>query len=185
MLIWGPYREEQIKNFLPHRDPFLFVDCIDEIKLKESLTSEEKEQQNFKKLIGASISGRYRTKKEHPIFAGHFPSNPILPGVIQIEIMAQVSCFSLIPYVVSENNSNNRDLSSVPSFSVALAGTEFSKFRRPIGPEMSLYIQSECLRARGNMLVFQSSLYILENILEMNNKILASESVVFANIKIN
>jgi 3-hydroxyacyl-[acyl-carrier-protein] dehydratase len=55
---------------LPHRPPFLFLDTIEE-------------------LTADSCRGRYRYKPEEFYFAGHFPGEPVVPGVIQIETMAQ------------------------------------------------------------------------------------------------
>tara|TARA_B100001750_G_scaffold248281_1_gene278005 strand:- start:3476 stop:3931 length:456 start_codon:yes stop_codon:yes gene_type:complete len=65
------YNKEQIKNILPHRDPFLFVDYITE-------------------LDSQSITGLKLVKEDDFYFKGHFPSEPIMPGVLQIETMAQV-----------------------------------------------------------------------------------------------
>lgn len=63
--------KEEIKNILPHRDPFLFVDEIREI-------SED------------SIVGVKFVKSEEEYFRGHFPEEPVMPGVLQLETMAQV-----------------------------------------------------------------------------------------------
>jgi len=65
------YDKEQIKSILPHRDPFLFVDYITEIN-------------------ETSITGLKLVKHDDFYFKGHFPSEPIMPGVLQIETMAQV-----------------------------------------------------------------------------------------------
>lgn len=65
------YNKEKIKTILPHREPFLFLDEIREIK-------EE------------SIVGVKYVKAEEEYFKGHFPAEPVMPGVLQLETMAQV-----------------------------------------------------------------------------------------------
>lgn len=67
------YNKEQIMEFLPHRDPFLWVDEIIEID------------------PGKSIVGRKYFSPDLPMYKGHFPSMPITPGVITIECMAQTA----------------------------------------------------------------------------------------------
>ncbi|MGM9736741.1 MAG: 3-hydroxyacyl-ACP dehydratase FabZ [Candidatus Cryptobacteroides sp.] len=69
------YREE-LKNYLPHREPMLLVDEIE--------------------IDAEGIAhGKYRIKEDEFFCRGHFPGNPIVPGVIQCEIMAQ-SCALLV-----------------------------------------------------------------------------------------
>lgn len=62
---------EQIKGYLPHRYPFLLVDRVDEVVLKERITATK------------AVSGN------EAFFQGHFPNNPVVPGVLQIEAMGQ------------------------------------------------------------------------------------------------
>ncbi len=63
----------EIERLLPHRDPFLFVDSIEAIDLQQ-----------------AAIRGRRTISPDDPVFAGHFPDQPIYPGVLQIETMGQL-----------------------------------------------------------------------------------------------
>ena len=65
------YDREKIKTILPHRDPFLFVDQVREIG------------EDY--IVGVKF-----VKKEEDYFRGHFPTEPVMPGVLQIETMAQV-----------------------------------------------------------------------------------------------
>lgn len=69
-----------IKNILPHREPFLFLDKI--LYLTES-----------------EVVGVREVKKEEDFFKGHFPGNPIMPGVLQIEAMAQTGGILLLSTV--------------------------------------------------------------------------------------
>ena len=62
---------------LPHRPPFRFVDAVDECE------------------PSVRVRARYRVSGEEAFLAGHFPGNPILPGVIQIEALAQAAVISL------------------------------------------------------------------------------------------
>ncbi|MCV6639437.1 3-hydroxyacyl-ACP dehydratase FabZ family protein [Candidatus Albibeggiatoa sp. nov. NOAA] len=80
----APINTEIIKNILPHREPFLFIDSIDVINLEQ-------------RLIKAT---RWIDPKD-PLFDGHFPNNPIYPGVLQQEIMFQ-TCLALY-YFVAHN----------------------------------------------------------------------------------
>jgi UDP-3-O-[3-hydroxymyristoyl] N-acetylglucosamine deacetylase/3-hydroxyacyl-[acyl-carrier-protein] dehydratase len=65
------YDIHQIMEFLPHRYPFLLVDRIVELK-------------------GDTVVGIKNVTMNEPFFTGHFPGNPVMPGVLQIEAMAQV-----------------------------------------------------------------------------------------------
>lgn len=62
-----------IERLIEHRDPFLFVDRITHVDL-----------------AGATIAGTRRLDPADPVFSGHFPGNPIYPGVLQIESMGQL-----------------------------------------------------------------------------------------------
>jgi len=83
---------KDVITLLPHRDPFLFIDSVESISApKEEIIPGA--GIDLKKTIGMEIIAHYRTKADHPIFAGHFPGNPILPGVVQVEMMAQATSF--------------------------------------------------------------------------------------------
>ncbi|MFU2157630.1 MAG: 3-hydroxyacyl-ACP dehydratase FabZ [Caldisericum sp.] len=70
--------KEEIKQYLPHRDPFLFVDEITEV------------------VPGINAVGLKKFSGNENFFEGHFPNLPILPGVILVEMCAQVSAFILL-----------------------------------------------------------------------------------------
>lgn len=79
--LWEPGRTTRaisfgrpdVERILPHRDPFLFVDAITAVDLEQ-----------------AALSGRRTICPDDPIFVGHFPGQPIYPGVLQIETMGQL-----------------------------------------------------------------------------------------------
>ena len=69
---------DALVGLLPHRPPFRFVDAIEELT------------------PGGDITARYRVTGEEAFLAGHFPGNPVFPGVIQIEALAQAGAIVLL-----------------------------------------------------------------------------------------
>ncbi|HLM65557.1 MAG TPA: 3-hydroxyacyl-ACP dehydratase FabZ [Acidimicrobiales bacterium] len=108
-------------DLLPHRPPFRFVDVVDEL------------------VPGERVRARYRVTGEEAFLAGHFPGNPIFPGVIQLEALAQAGAIALLADV--------RYAGSLPLF----GGVEGVRFRRQVRPgdEIGLAVDLEKLSARG------------------------------------
>lgn len=142
--------KNQIKAFIPHRDPFLFVDSIESITYPNNLVIDPNKRPTSKEVIGGKIIGWFEIKPEMVILAGHFPGNPILPGVVQIEIMAQVSCFGIY-YLFADP--------TIANLEVALLGVSDTKFRKPVKPGMNLRIETEITKARGSIWSYDGKIY--------------------------
>jgi 3-hydroxyacyl-[acyl-carrier-protein] dehydratase len=106
---------------LPHRPPFRFVDAVDEL------------------VPGASVVARYRVTGDEPLLAGHFPGNPVFPGVLQLEALAQAGAIGVL--------SDERYAGKLPLF----GGVEGARFRRLVRPgdELRLEVTLDRLSARG------------------------------------
>jgi 3-hydroxyacyl-[acyl-carrier-protein] dehydratase len=108
-------------DLLPHRPPFRFVDAVDEL------------------VPGERVRARYRVTGAEEFLAGHFPGNPILPGVIQLEALAQAGAVALL--------ADDRYAGSLPLF----GGVEEGRWRRQVRPgdELVLEVVMDRLSARG------------------------------------
>jgi 3-hydroxyacyl-[acyl-carrier-protein] dehydratase len=106
---------------LPHRPPFRFVDRVERLE------------------PGARIVARYRVTGDEPFLAGHFPGNPVFPGVLQLEALAQAGGIALL--------ADARYAGKLPLF----GGVEGARFRRIVRPgdELALDVTMEQLSARG------------------------------------
>lgn len=156
---------DQVMQILPHRDPFLFIDSVESVTIPGRALAPG-ELVEPKDLQDAEVVAHYRTKKEHAIFKGHFPDYPILPGVVQVEMMAQSTSF--IVFLLHQNPMNLK-------MDVALLAITEAKFRRPVLPEMDLKIVSRVLKTRGPMITSECKLY--------HNDQLMSEATVMASLK--
>lgn len=98
---------------LPHRPPFRFVDSVDDL------------------VPGRSVVARYRVTGDEACLAGHFPGNPIFPGVLQLEALAQAGAIALL--------SLERFANSLPLF----GGVDSVRFRRQVVPGDTLDLRVE------------------------------------------
>ena len=116
----------EIMKFLPHRYPFLLVDRITDLK------------------PGVSAIGLKNVTMNEPFFQGHFPGQPIMPGVLIIEAMAQVAGVMAFR-------------SGMEGKSVYFMSIDNVKFRRPIVPGDQVIMDIKVLKQRGNVWKFSGS----------------------------
>ncbi|AZR73951.1 3-hydroxyacyl-[acyl-carrier-protein] dehydratase FabZ [Anoxybacter fermentans] len=112
---------KEIMDLLPHRYPFILVDRI--LELEE----------------GVRVVGIKNVTINEAFFQGHYPDHPVMPGVLIVEAMAQVSGFMLL-----DKHKSSRQL---PYFT----GIDKVKFRKPVVPGDQLRIESEMLKLRRNI----------------------------------
>lgn len=112
-----------IQQLIPHRYPFLMIDKVVNI------------------VEGQSIVGIKNVTINEPFFPGHFPSHPVMPGVLIVEAMAQTSAVLVM-----------HTLGSVAHGKVVyFMSVEGSKFRKPVVPGDVLHIHCEAQKSRGNI----------------------------------
>ena len=139
--------KQQIESFLPHRSPFLFVDSIEDIILPHGKCEGILKK---KDTVGIEVVAGHGVRRDHVIFDGHFPSNPILPGVIQIEMMAQVAGFTMFYCFENHRSTNIR---------MALLSVHNAKFRKPIIPDMDVVIKAKAVRVKGSMVTHKAFIF--------------------------
>lgn len=122
------YRIEEIMNMLPHRYPFLLVDRLEvEVPGKKGV-------------------GIKNVTMNEEFFQGHFPGNPVMPGVLQIEAMAQTA--GAIVSCAKEDYAEHKA-------GVLFMSIDGVKFRKPVKPGDQLRMHVEKIKARRNVYVFR------------------------------
>lgn len=157
--------KEQVMNFLPHRDPFLFVDTVQEIILPDNLKGQTGPFTS-NDLVGGKTICTFKVDSSVKVLEGHFPGNPILPGVVQVEMMAQAASF-LATYTVPKD----------ADLEVALLGIDSARFRKPIVPPMDLEIRTTLIKTRGPIQWYECEIYSAGELM--------SQSSVMASLKFN
>lgn len=127
------YDYEAILKILPHRYPFLFIDQVNSL----DVTSE----------VPSIVCTKNVTFNE-PFFQGHFPGEPVMPGVIQIETMAQAGAI-LAGLRYEEECAGKR-----PAF----MGVDGCRFRKPVRPGDSLEVRVTLDKMRRGILFFTGEL---------------------------
>jgi 3-hydroxyacyl-[acyl-carrier-protein] dehydratase len=127
---------KEIIRLLPHRYPFLLVDRILEIK------------------INKSIIGLKNVTINEPFFQGHFPSDPIMPGVLILEGMAQaggILAYHSVPEMVGEKL-------------IYFAGIDKVRFRQPVVPGDQLQFEMEVIKQKGKIWKMSGKAKVNENL---------------------
>ncbi|NTV91998.1 MAG: bifunctional UDP-3-O-[3-hydroxymyristoyl] N-acetylglucosamine deacetylase/3-hydroxyacyl-ACP dehydratase [Chlorobiaceae bacterium] len=120
-----------IQNILPHRYPFLLIDKIVEFKLDEKIVSIKNVTMN------------------EPFFQGHFPGNPVMPGVLIIEAMAQTGGIMML------NGTEN-----IQEMLVYFMGIDKARFRKPVLPGDTLVIEAVMTNKRRSVCQFDAKAYV-------------------------
>jgi len=123
----------EIQNYLPHRFPFLLVDRITEIEKK------------------VKAVGLKNVTINEPFFQGHFPDNPIMPGVLIVEAMAQVAAILAF-------------YSGVKGDSVYFMSVEKAKFRKPVVPGDQLTLNIKVSQTRNNVWKFSGEAFVADTL---------------------
>ena len=127
------YDIEQIKQIIPHRDPMLMVDCIEQLDQE-----------------AGTVVGTKSFTGEEEFFKGHFPGNPVVPGVFLIEALAQTGAFAIL--------SREEYLGKTGYF----ASWDKIKFRRKVLPGDTVTLKVQLVKIRGRIVVADGTAYVGE-----------------------
>ena len=122
---------QDIIRILPHRYPFILIDQIVEMKPGESLVA----------IKNVTIN--------EPFFPGHFPSQPVMPGVLSLEVMSQAGAFLVLNYVDDPMKKN-----------MFFTGADAVRFRKPIVPGNQMRIHMKLVKQKLSLCSFEGKCYV-------------------------
>ena len=125
--------KDQIRNLLPHREPMLLIDELYDIK----------------KLFSASALVKVR--KNSFFVQGHFPDNPVMPGVFIVESFGQAA---------AALTASGLDKSTYENKLVFLMGVEKARFRNPVIPDCELILKIEAIRSHGKVWKYKGEAFV-------------------------
>lgn len=127
---------QEIMKLLPHRYPFILIDRILELTPGEKVIA----------LKNVTIN--------EPFFQGHFPENPIMPGVLIIEAMGQAGAVLVAKFLEREPHGSL----------IYFMGMDKVKFRKPVTPGDQLIFEVKFLKQRRNVFRISGTAYVDENV---------------------
>ena len=127
--------KDQITNLLPHREPMLLIDELYDIKHLSSATAV------------------VNVKKDSFFVQGHFPDNPVMPGVLIVESFGQAA---------AALTAHGLDKSTYENKLVFLMGVEKARFRNPVIPDCKLILKIEAIRSHGRVWKYKGEAFVNE-----------------------
>ena len=125
--------KNQIKNLLPHREPMLLIDELRDIKKLHSATAVVK------------------VRKDSFFVQGHFPGQPVMPGVLIVESFGQAA---------AALTAHGLDKSTYENKLVFLMGIEKARFRNPVIPDCELLLKIEAIRSHGRVWKYKGEAFV-------------------------
>ena len=127
--------KKQIIDLLPHREPMLLIDELYDIKKLSSATAV------------------VNVKKDSFFVQGHFPGNPVMPGVLIVESFGQAA---------AALTASGIDKSTYENKLVFLMGVEKARFRNPVLPDCKLVLKIEAIRSHGRVWKYKGEAFVHE-----------------------
>ena len=134
---------QEIMEILPHRQPFLLIDTVEEVE------------------PGVRAVAKKNVTFNEPYFAGHFPGNPVMPGVLIVEALAQTGAVAIL---------------SQPEWkgkTAYFAGINNAKFKQKVLPGDTLTLETEIIKVKGPIGVGKA-------VARVNGKLACSAELTFA-----
>ena len=127
--------KKEILNLLPHREPMLLIDELHDIKKLTSATAV------------------LNVKKDSFFVQGHFPDQPVMPGVLIVESFGQAA---------AALTAHGLDKSTYQDKLVFLMGVEKARFRNPVIPDCKLILKIEAIRSHGRVWKYKGEAFVNE-----------------------
>ena len=125
--------KQDIINLLPHREPMLLIDELSEIQKLSSATAIVK------------------VRKDSFFVQGHFPDNPVMPGVLIVESFGQAA---------AALTAHGLDKATYENKLVFLMGVEKARFRNPVIPDCDLILKIEAIRSHGRVWKYKGEAFV-------------------------
>ena len=125
--------KQDIINLLPHREPMLLIDELSEIQKLSSATAVVK------------------VRKDSFFVQGHFPENPVMPGVLIVESFGQAA---------AALTAHGLDKATYENKLVFLMGVEKARFRNPVIPDCKLILKIEAIRSHGRVWKYKGEAFV-------------------------
>ena len=125
--------KSEIANLLPHREPMLLIDELFDIKKLSSATAV------------------VNVRKDSFFVQGHFPENPVMPGVLIVESFGQAA---------AALTAHGLDKSTYEKKLVFLMGIEKARFRNPVIPNCKLILKIEAIRSHGRVWKYKGEAFV-------------------------
>ena len=125
--------KKQIADLLPHREPMLLIDELYDIKKLSSATAV------------------VNVKNDSFFVQGHFPGNPVMPGVLIVESFGQAA---------AALTASGLDKSTYENKLVFLMGVEKARFRNPVIPDCKLILKIEAIRSHGRVWKYKGEAFV-------------------------
>ncbi|MEE1303641.1 MAG: 3-hydroxyacyl-ACP dehydratase FabZ [Agathobacter sp.] len=124
----------EIMEILPHRHPFLLIDAVDEME------------------VGVKAVARKNVTFNEPFFTGHFPGNPVMPGVLIVEALAQTGAVAIL--------SDEKWKGKTAYF----AGINSAKFKKKVVPGDVLRLETEIIKIKGPIGIGKAVAYVGDSV---------------------